>query len=139
MSLTNCSERGGRLELLRQVIVFLCVGGFATVLQYAVMFGLMYCAGLKPVRASAIGFVTSAVFNFALNARFTFKSERSVLQTAPRFAIVAATGLSLNSAVLAGLLTLHVIPFISQIVATLCVLSWNYIINAIWTFKTKSA
>jgi putative flippase GtrA len=26
---------------------------------------------------------------------------------------------------------------IGQIVATLCVLTWNYIINALWTFRAK--
>ena len=137
MSLTNCLRAGARFGLLRQIAVFLCVGGFATALQYALMFALIYAAKWDPVRASAAGFVTSSVINFALNARFTFKSERPVLQTAPRFALVAATGLLLNNTILAALLSLKIHPFIGQIVATLFVTSWNYIINAIWTFKTK--
>jgi putative flippase GtrA len=123
--------------LLKQFAVFLCVGGFATALQYAVMFALIYAADWDPLRASAAGFVTSAVVNFALNARFTFKSERSILHTAPRFALVSAIGLLLNNTILAALLSLKIHPFIGQLVVTLCVISWNYTINAIWTFKSK--
>lgn len=129
--------RAGKLDLIRQVFTFLCVGGFATALHYALMFALMHVFGWNPVRASTAGFLTSAVVNFALNARFTFQSKRSVLHTAPRFAIVAATGLLLNRYVLALLLSLDIRVFIGQILATLCVLSWNYIINALWTFKAK--
>jgi putative flippase GtrA len=36
-------------------------------------------------------------------------------------------------------LSLGIHVLIGQIVATFCVLSWNYIINAIWTFKAKKS
>jgi len=139
MNVSSYSRREGRLDLVRQVITFLCVGGFATALHYAVMFALVYVLGWHPVPASTTGFITSAVVNFALNARFTFRSTRSVLHTAPRFAIVAATGLLLNRYILALLLSLGIHVLIGQIVATLCVLTWNYIINALWTFRAKKS
>lgn len=137
MDVGTLNERAAKLDLIRQVITFLCVGGFATALHYTVMFALVYSLDWHPVRATTAGFVTSAVVNFGLNARFTFKSKRSVLHTAPRFAIVAASGLLLNRSTLALLLSLGMGVFTSQILATLCVLSWNYIINALWTFKAK--
>jgi putative flippase GtrA len=139
MNASSYDSRDNRLDLVRQVITFLCVGGFATALHYAVMFALVYALGWHPVPASTTGFLTSAVVNFALNARFTFRSTRSVLHTAPRFAIVAASGLLLNRYTLALLLSLGTHVLIGQIVATLCVLTWNYIINAIWTFKAKKS
>jgi putative flippase GtrA len=139
MNVSSYDRREGRLDLARQVITFLCVGGFATALHYAVMFALVYALGWHPVPASTTGFITSAVVNFALNARFTFRSNRSVLHTAPRFAIVAASGLLLNRYMLALVLSLGIHVLIGQIVATICVLSWNYIINAIWTFKAKKS
>jgi putative flippase GtrA len=139
MNASSYDSRDNRLDLVRQVITFLCVGGFATALHYAVMFALVYTLGWHPVPASTTGFLTSAVVNFALNARFTFRSTRSVLHTAPRFAIVAASGLLLNRYTLALLLSLGTHVLIGQIVATLCVLTWNYIINAIWTFKAKKS
>lgn len=139
MTLTNCLKAAPRFRLLRQVLVFLCVGGFATALQYVLMFVLIYVAEWDPVRASAAGFIASSVVNFALNARFTFKSERSVLHTAPRFALVSVIGLFLNNTILAVLLSLKIHPFIGQLVATFCVISWNYTLNAIWTFKFKKA
>lgn len=139
MNVSSYDRREGRLDLVRQVITFLFVGGFATALHYAVMFALVYVLGWHPVPASTTGFITSAVVNFALNARFTFRSTRSVLHTAPRFAIVAASGLLLNRYMLALLLSLGAHVLIGQIVATLCVLTWNYIINALWTFRVKKS
>lgn len=135
MSSTNSLRVGPRFKLLKQISVFLLVGGLATALQYTLMFALIYGAKWDPVRASAVGFVVSSVINFALNARFTFKSGHPVLQTAPRFTLVAAAGLFLNNTILAVLLSLKIHPLLGQIIATLCVISWNYIINAIWTFK----
>jgi putative flippase GtrA len=137
MRLTQHLNNGTKVELLRQIAVFLCVGGFATALHYSIMFGLLYGAHWPATTASATGFVISAIVNFALNARLTFKSEQSVLHTAPRFAIVCALGLALNQLVLTTLLSLGSHPIIGQIIATLCVLSWNYIINALWTFNAK--
>jgi putative flippase GtrA len=124
---------------LKQIAIFLCVGGFATALHYTVMFALMHGALWSAPKASATGFVISAIANFLLNARLTFKTERSVLQTAPRFALVCAIGLVLNTTILTALLSLGIHPFIGQIIATLCVLSWNYIINALWTFRAKKS
>lgn len=131
-------SRNSKIDQLVQLVRFLCVGGFATALHYAVMFTLLHGAGWEPLNASALGFITSAIINFILNARITFRSDQSVLHTAPRFAIVCAMGLLLNHFVLAALLALDSQPFLAQIIATLTVLSWNFIVNALWTFKKKN-
>lgn len=137
MQSTDYPVRSSKVDLLLQFSRFLLVGGFATAVHYAVMFALMHGPGWTPTGASAVGFVVSAVFNFVLNSRITFQSERSMLQTAPRFAIVCATGLLLNHLVLTALLAVGSHPFLAQIAATVCILSWNFTVNALWTFRKK--
>ena len=137
MSLNSLLNVAAGFSQIKRISIFLFVGGFATALHYVLMFALITAAGWEPIRASAAGFLTSSLVNFFLNARFTFESEHPILHTAPRFALVAAIGLILNNSILALLLFLKIHPFICQIGATLCVLSWNYIVNAIWTFKTE--
>lgn len=131
-------SRNSKIDWLMQFVRFLFVGGFATALHYAVMFEMMHGFSWEPLKASALGFITSAIINFILNARITFRSEQSVLYTAPRFAIVCAIGLLLNHFVLAALLALDSHPFLAQIIATLTVLSWNFIVNALWTFRKEN-
>src|SRR5690349_1985529 len=99
----NITPRSGNISL-RSLASFLLVGGFATGLQYAIMALLMELAAVPALTASNIGFAISAVANYLLNARLTFRSERSHAATLPRFAITAALGLAINSLLLSLLI-----------------------------------
>ncbi|MFS0754494.1 GtrA family protein [Noviherbaspirillum sp. 1P10PC] len=130
----NTTPRSGNVSL-RSLASFLVVGGFATGLQYAIMALLMALAGLPALTASNIGFAISAVVNYLLNAKLTFRSERSHASTLPRFAVTAALGLGINSLLLSLLIAAGLHPAPAQILATAGVLIWNYTLNALWTFK----
>jgi putative flippase GtrA len=120
---------------MRSLASFLLVGGFATGLQYAIMALLMALAGMPALTASNTGFAISAVANYWLNAKLTFRSERSHVATLPRFAITAALGLGINSLLLSLLIAAGLHPAPAQILTTAGVLIWNYTLNALWTFK----
>ncbi|APW36765.1 hypothetical protein RD110_05805 [Rhodoferax koreense] len=124
---------------VRSAFSFLLVGGLATALQYLLTAIMALGFGVPPVRASAIAFSISAVANYLLNARFTFKSEKSHRETLPRFAITALAGLLVNTIALAFLLSIGLNVVISQILSTACVLLWNYGVNSVWTFRNKKA
>ncbi|MFL6715146.1 MAG: GtrA family protein [Burkholderiaceae bacterium] len=130
----NTRPPSGNISL-RSLASFLVVGGFATGLQYAIMALLMALAGMPALAASNIGFAISAVANYLLNAKLTFRSERSHASTLPRFAITAALGLGINSLLLSLLIAAGLHPAPAQILATAGVLIWNYTLNALWTFK----
>ena len=130
----NPPSRSGNISL-RSMASFLLVGGFATGLQYAIMALLMALAGLPALTASNIGFAISAVANYLLNAKLTFRSERSHAATLPRFAVTAALGLAINSLLLSLLIAAGLHPAPAQILTTAGVLIWNYTLNALWTFK----
>ena len=120
---------------MRSLASFLLVGGFATGLQYAIMALLMALAGMPALTASNTGFAISAVANYWLNAKLTFRSERSHVATLPRFAITAALGLGINSLLLSLLIAAGLHPAPAQLLTTAGVLIWNYTLNALWTFK----
>jgi putative flippase GtrA len=130
----NSTPRSGNISL-RSLATFLVVGGFATGLQYAIMALLMALAGVPALAASNTGFAISAVANYLLNAKLTFRSERSHASTLPRFAVTAALGLGINALLLSLLIAAGLHPAPAQILTTAGVLIWNYTLNALWTFK----
>jgi putative flippase GtrA len=119
----------------KSFLTFLFVGGFATGLQYVLALLFIYLLGVPVVPASALGYALSAVANYLLNARLTFRSTRAHRQTAPRFIIVACSGLVLNYMLLSYLVALGLHFAIAQIITTLGVILWNYLSNGLWTFK----
>lgn len=123
------------MVVLSQFSKFLLVGGFATALQYVILALLVQTAGVDPVVASSIGYLFSALANYDLNYRLTFQSRVPYFGGMLRFALVAATGLVINGLIMAAgtkVLGLHYL--LSQVVATIVVLLWNFFANRRWTF-----
>lgn len=121
----------------RSFLRFLAVGGSATLLHYAIMFGLIQ-TGLSAAWASACGYTLSTFYNYWANARFTFEGQHDHAHSLPRFLLTAGAGLAINQLVLISLTFLGLATAFAQILATGCVLIWNFIINAVWSFREKS-
>lgn len=122
---------------LRSFLTFLFVGGLATAIQYAIILFTVYALGWPVVYGSTLGFFVSAVGNYLLNFRLTFRSTQSHKNTAPRFLVVAGSGLILNYGMLSMLLYLGAHAVIAQILTTIGVLIWNYVVSGIWTFRQQ--
>lgn len=123
--------------VIRQVSSFAAIGLVATLLHYLIMTLLVTGSGVHPLPASAVGFSISALVNYWLNYHWTFSSRRSHWSTLPRFVVVAACGLCLNSLIVwLGLdgMGLHWIA--AQGLATVSVLVWNFTVNRYWTFAS---
>ncbi|TWI63079.1 putative flippase GtrA [Pseudoduganella lurida] len=120
----------------RSLLVFLCVGGAATAAHYLVM-ALLMRAGLPAVPASGMGFLLSALLNYLLNEQLTFHSRLERRITAPRFALVAATGLALNHLLLDRLTGAGLATVPAQLLTTTGVIAWNYCIHGAWTFSSR--
>ena len=113
---------------------FTLVGGVATAIQYAVLVLLVRAGRLDPTAASSIGFAVSAVVNYLLNYRFTFRSDRPHGPAAAKFALLAGAGLLINAAIMHLLVGILMPYLLAQVCATLVVLLWNFIGNSMWTF-----
>jgi putative flippase GtrA len=119
----------------RSLLAFLCVGGASTAAHYLVMLLLMR-AGMPAVLASGIGFTLSALLNYLLNEQLTFHSNEQRRVTAPRFAVVAVTGLLLNHLLLTALMRAGLPTIAAQLLTTMGVIVWNYCIHGAWTFRS---
>lgn len=120
--------------LIQQFVSFAGVGAIATGVQYLILIGLAEL-GMRAALASGIGYVISALLNYYLNYRYTFKSTQDHRKTLVRFFLVALVGLALNTAVMiVAVEYLHLHYLLAQILATGLVLLWNFGANARWTF-----
>jgi putative flippase GtrA len=114
---------------------FVIVGVLATATQYAVLVLMVRLLGADPVIASSCGYVISALLNYYLNYRLTFRSVQSHGRALPRFAVIVAIGLLINSSIIWLLSEQASLPYlVAQIIATAVVLVWNFGANKKWTF-----
>lgn len=127
------------MKLSEQFIRFLFVGGSATILHYAILIALVQSGFAGPVVASSIGFAISALFNYALNRQFTFRSANPHSRAFPRFVTVALTGLAINATLLWIFVKTGLLHYlVAQMLATVGTLLWNFFINKFWTFSPIS-
>ncbi|MEC5398003.1 GtrA family protein [Uliginosibacterium sp. H1] len=123
------------MALARQIKHFLVVGAGATALQYILLGLFVEAFGMNAVLASALGYALSSLANYAANRRLTFQSDARHRDALPRFAVVALSGLLLNTVVMwvaHNLLDWHYL--VAQVLATAVALVWNFILNRCWTF-----
>ena len=119
-----------------QFLNFALVGVFGAVAHYGTLIALTEGLRVDPVLASACGFVAGGLTNYALNYRFTFRSEKAHAAALPQFFAVALVGLVLNTALMALLvngLAVHYLP--AQIATTILLTLWHFGANRFWTFR----
>ena len=124
-----------RVTLARQFLSFATVGACGTVTHYATLIAGV-SLGLDPVTASALGWSLGAVVNYLLNYHLTFRSRLAHRQAAPRFALIAAIGLLLNTLLMAvqiGPLGVHYL--VAQVFATGIILCFNFLLSRSWAFR----
>ncbi|RMG36947.1 MAG: GtrA family protein [Gammaproteobacteria bacterium] len=127
------------LALLKQFAAFAGTGAIATGIQYLLLILLKELGGLPPPWASAIGYAVAAFFNYLMKYHWVFASDRRHKEAAPRYALVSASGLTLNTALM-YLFTevLEMFYLLAQVITTALVLVWNFTINRYWTFATRN-
>jgi len=125
--------------LEHKFVRFLIVGGIATLIQYIVLIWTVERWHWNAVLASSLGYILSAIANYLLNYYFTFRSDDRHGVAVARFAIVAAAGFALNALLMELLaVKLRILYVLSQVLATIGTLLWNYWANSKWSFGGQS-
>lgn len=125
------------LFLLRQVCTFLGVGAFATLCHYTALVILVEMRVLTVVPASATGALIGAIAGYQLNYRFAFNACTPHRDTAPRYLLVAAVALGMNTVLMALLNGELGLPYlIAQVITTGFVLILTFTAHRMWTFKS---
>ena len=123
-----------------QEFKFAIVGGFNTILDFIILFGLT-AIGFNSVIANIFSTGITFVSSFMLNKRFTFKSEnrtkRELIREMILFTIVTLFGLwviqsgiiYLVSALLSNFISQeNIVLFLAKVIATGFSLIWNFVL-----------
>lgn len=124
---------------LRQVIKFVLVGAFNTVLDVGLYYVLTRFLFLYYLLAKALSFAVAVTSSFILNRRFTFRNtDPNKMTQYIRFWLVALIGLGLNTFILyilvekAGWFDLYAV-----IAAVFIVFFWNFTLSRFWVFRNR--
>ena len=128
----------------RQFVKFAVVGTVGTVVNLAVLQATLLLWDLlvgEPttsveIFASGLAFCVAVVNNYLLNRWWTFRATGSFAVQFVKFVVVSIAGLGLNELVFWVCRTqLDLDVLVSQGVAILCVLPFNFIVNKLWSFR----
>ena len=128
----------------RQFLKFAVVGTVGTVVNLAVLQATLLLWDLlvgEPttsveIFASGLAFCVAVVNNYLLNRWWTFRATGSFAVQFVKFVVVSIAGLGLNELVFWVCRTqLDLDVLVSQGVAILCVLPFNFIVNKLWSFR----
>jgi len=121
-------------------VMFTAVGAVATASHYTLYILLVERGLASPVVSAFVGYSLGALVSYLLNHRFTFRSDRPHRSAAPRFAVIAGTGIAMNTALVA--LAYEALGFqyiLAQIFATIIVFAFNYYASRHWAFASLEA
>lgn len=123
---------------MKQLIRYIAVGMFNTLLGYLVIFGCMYIAGMSPEASNVIGYAVGLMVSYGLNRRFTFNSSQARGKEMIRFVTVFAIAYGLNFAAL--ILLIHNFGLhkgASQVAAGIVYVAASYLMNKYYVFKVR--
>jgi putative flippase GtrA len=118
-----------------QFFRFVSVGAIGTVLHYAILVFFVTVLNSDPAIGAMAGATAGAAFNYWLNHRFTFRSERPHKEALPRFLLIASVGVLLSGAIVKALTLATFNYMLSQVVATLTILILNFFLSKLWIFS----
>lgn len=118
----------------REIIIFLIVGGSSSLLQLTLLAAMIELLALPKTTASASAYLLSAAYNYLMNYHLTFSSDKGHRKTLPKFLVVVAIGVSINTTCFTGLL-LFTPYLVAQTGAILVTLVANFALHKLWIYK----
>ena len=117
--------------------MYVGAGGIATGCHYVTTIALVELAGVRPVIASAAGFAVGALVKYCLNYFVAFRSDERHAVAVPRFVLMLAILLGLNTLTFALLqegLGLHYM--VAQVLTTALLIPPGYLLSRLWVFRS---
>lgn len=115
---------------------FLFVGGTATLLQMLILVLLVEQFGLYPVVGSTLGYGIAALYNYLMNYHLTFASDKSHLETFPKFLVVVCVGMTSNALCMALFVAVGLHYLLAQVGAILVTLVINFLLHKFWIYRS---
>ncbi|NWG73954.1 MAG: GtrA family protein [Rubrivivax sp.] len=124
--------------MLKVFARFAGAGAVGTLAQYVVLVFLVGGLGVHPGVGAATGATLGACINYALAHGYVFHSDQRHVVAFPRFALMAATGVGLNGAIVGWLAGVGWRYLLAQVAATAVVLVFNFAVSSLWIFRPSS-
>ncbi len=119
-------------------IKYCVVGGTAAVVDFSVLYFLTDWLKIYYLHSATASFILSALTNYSLNRKWTFRSNGKKRKQLPIFFFIAGCGLLLNNTIMyIGVEKFGLWYIFAKIFATGIVLIWNFLGNKHFTFNDR--
>ncbi len=133
------SPLGRRMNIVTKIrnsylAKFLIVGGLSFAIDIGLLILLHEFFGVGLWIATPVAFLTSLVFNFALQRTFTFKATNKGHVSAIRYAILVVFNTLATDVIVNMFATLALTYAGGKVVATVSTMVWNFFLYKYWIF-----
>lgn len=118
---------------------FLIVGVLSFALDLGLLVGLHEGLNVDLVIATPIAFLTSLIFNFALQRSFTFRAMNSRTVSAAKYIALVIVNVVITDLIVTGFDRLDWAYGIGKVVATVLTTGWNFLLYRHWIFRHEPA
>jgi putative flippase GtrA len=132
--LRDLAVSGGHKGWKVQFFQHLITGIIATAAHYVVMW-LILLVEISPAIATSIGFVAGATTRFLFSYYHIFEPERNWSTALPFFIFALAMQMGLNVFLLTVFISLNIALWPSQIITTILLTTFNFLVYRYWVFK----
>ena len=118
------------------VFRFGVVGILTAVLHYGLLYAGVEALRLPATVASSFGFMVAVIFNYLMHYSWTFGEPAPHGRTLRRYLVMITCGFLINGAVMyAGVQWLALHYLVTQALALVAVVLWNFILSNAWVFR----
>jgi putative flippase GtrA len=124
------------MSFLKKTFRFGVVGVLTAVLHYGLLYVGVEALQLSATVASSLGFVVAVIFNYLMHYSWTFDGPAPHGRTLRRYLVMISCGFLINGAVMyAGVQWAALNYLLTQALALLVVVSWNFVMSNVWVFR----
>lgn len=125
-------------QLIWRLLRYGLVGILATVVHYLLLWTLVEWVHLSVLIATSIAFLFVTIENYLLHYVWTFASSNSHHSTFPRFLLMNLIGFWINWGVMYLGMQQSMNYLITQAVAIIAVVIWNFLLSSLWIFRERN-
>ncbi len=121
---------------IKQFILYLIVGGLATIVEWAVFYLLDNIMAINYMIATAIAFIISTFANWLFGRIILFQKTQNTAKEIIKIYLTSIAGLIMNLLIMwIAIETFHMNEMLSKIIATCIVFFWNFLIRKLFIYK----
>lgn len=125
---------------VKRITEYLVSGGAFFWSGYAAFFLFDKVLGWSLWWATSVSYLIGWVVNFLLQRYWVFdnpKLKKHEIEVTGRYLLISLVNVPINYAILAGLKSIGITPYIGQFVSSGFFTVWNYLWYKLWVFRTQ--